>query len=356
MLKKICLFIILIFIGFLLYFSFTSDILKTVNSGKDIDVLFIYEDFSDETNVETKFFAAKYNSYDKYIKTVFVDENITVFQKTKKSKTLKEMFVEVEKDKRIVFIKNETEKLFDGKLNFDFYILLDKKSLETVVEIFSKSKDLKNNTALLNKSLNRDVDVYDGMVCRIKLLNYVYYNSQRIVLINLLKCLYDKKLVVQTNFKTKEFLLLYSKIFNGEKIIRFADVPTVYKRNRIELDSDGMQKIIKFFEETEHKDEKKDLKIEVLNSTKKSRLAIKAANKLRENSFDVVDWGSSSKKYEFTMIFDLVNNYEKIKNIKNILNCGEIIFRPQERPLTDVSVMLGQDCNIYDKLDREADD
>ncbi len=96
--------------------------------------------------------------------------------------------------------------------------------------------------------------------------------------------------------------------------------------------------------------------MEVLNTTNKSRLAIKAVDKIRENDFDVIDWGASSKKYEFTTIYDLANNYEKIKQIKDILSCGEIIFKPKERSLVDVSVLLGKDCTIYDKLDRESKD
>ena len=153
----------------------------------------------------------------------------------------------------------------------------------------------------------------------------------------------------------KDLFILYSYFLNEDKIIKFADIPTLNKRKRLEIDEDNMPKIIDFFENNEYNG-KEELRAEVLNATNKSRLAIKAVDKIRENDFDVVDWGSSSKKYEFTTIIDLVNNYKKIKEIKEILNCGEIIFRPQERPLTDVSVFLGQDCSIYDKLDRESDD
>ena len=100
-----------------------------------------------------------------------------------------------------------------------------------------------------------------------------------------------------------------------------------------------------------YNDEK--LRIEVLNTTGKSRLAIKAANKLRQNNFDVFDWGANSKKYLFSIIFDFVDNYNNCAKIKEILNCGEIIFRPEERDYTDISVQLGDDCIIYDKLDRQ---
>ena len=114
-------------------------------------------------------------------------------------------------------------------------------------------------------------------------------------------------------------------------------------------------KIIDFFD-NDYSSSGNYLKVEVLNTTNKSRLAIKAVDKIRENDFDVMDWGSSSKKYEFTTIFDFVNDYEKIKEIKDVLGCGEIIFRPKENSLMNVSVLLGQDCTIYDKLDRESED
>lgn len=358
MVKRIFLVIILFFIVVTICFFITSETLKNINSGKDINVLFIFKDLSNfnTKDIKIKILVAKYNAFDKYIKVAFIDENITIIQKTKKSKTLKEMFVEIEDNRQVDFIKKETEKILGDKFKFDFYILLDDKSSKKLIEIVSKKKDIKENMAFLNKCLNLDVDRDNRIMASIKLLNYIYSNSGRIVLINLLKCLYNKNFTIETDFKTKDLVLLYSKIFNGDKIIKYADIPTIYRRNRIEIDINGMQKIIDFFDKEEYEKEKNDLKIEILNSTNKPRLAIKAANKLRENNFDVVDWGSSLKKYDFTMIFDLVNSFEKIKEIKRILNCGEIVFRPTERPLTDVSVLLGQDCSIYDKLDRQLDD
>ena len=208
---------------------------------------------------------------------------------------------------------------------------------------------------LLDVSLNNETDRNTNIVAKIKVLNYLYNNFNRFTFIKLIKELYNKNIDIKTNFDLKDLFILYSYFLNEDKIIKFADIPTLNKRKRLEIDEDNMPKIIDFFENNEYNG-KEELRAEVLNATNKSRLAIKAVDKIRENDFDVVDWGSSSKKYEFTTIIDLVNNYKKIKEIKEILNCGEIIFRPQERPLTDVSVFLGQDCSIYDKLDRESDD
>ena len=203
--------------------------------------------------------------------------------------------------------------------------------------------------------LQPEVDRDTRMVAWIKTFNYIYNHFNRFSFIKLIKDLYNKNIVINTNFELKDLFLLYSYFLNEDKVIKYADFPTVNKRKRTEIDEDSRTKIVDFFENDYLKSDKY-LRVEVLNTTNKSRLAIKAVDKIRENDFDVVDWGSSSKKYEFTTVFDFVNDYEKIKDIKNVLGCGEIIFRPKVGSLIDVSVLLGQDCSIYDKLDRESED
>ena len=353
MLKKILLLLIVALLGVLIYFSATSKIVKDFKEGKNINVLFILDDVEDNENV--KFFVMKYNSLNEYIKAVFIDENITILYKTKKARILKEMILEVKPENQIEFIKSETEKLFDEKLNIDYYVCLNKETLNNLIEVFSKQEQLDNNLKLVNMGLQSEIDRDTKIVAWIKVFNSMYSNFNRWSFIKLIKNLYNKNITIKTNFEFKDLFLLYSYFLNEDKVIQYADIPTVNRRKRIEIDEINKIKVIEFFNNNDFKDENY-LKIEVLNATSKSRLAIKAVDKLRQNDFDVIDWGASSKKYEFTTIVDLINNYEKIKEIKNILNCGEIIFRPKDRPLTDVSVLLGQDCNIYDKLDRESEE
>lgn len=350
MIKKILLLLIIAFLGILIYFSATSKIVKDFREGKNINILFVLDDVENNENI--KFFVTKYNSLNEYIKVVFIDEDITILYKTKKARILKEMISEIEPEKKIEFIKAEIEKLFDDTLSIDYYMSLDKKTLKNIVEIFSDAKNLDSNLNFIDIGLQSEIYRDTKIVAWIKVFNSLYSNFNRLSFIKLIKNLYNKNIVIKTNFEFKDLLLLYSYFLNEDKVIKYADIPTLNRRKRIEIDETNRTKIIDFFNNDKFK-ENKYLKVEVLNTTSKSRLAIKAVDKLRENDFDVFDWGSSSKKYEFTAIIDLINNYESIKEIKNILNCGEIIFRPKERPLTDVSVLLGQDCNIYDKLDRE---
>jgi len=353
MLKKIVLFLILALLCVLIYISANSKIVRDFKDGKNINVLFILDDT--ENNETIKFFVARYNSSNEYIKTVFVDENITILYKTKKARILKDMILETKPENRIEFIKKEAEQLFDNNFSMDYYICLDNKSLENIVKVFSKKEDLKTNLKLFNSILQKDNYRDANVVAAIKLLNYVYNNFNRFSFISFIKELYNKNIIIQTNFELKDLFLLYAYFLDENKTIKYADIPTISRRKRIEIDTKNKEKIGEFINRNTVKEDNY-LKIEVLNTTNKSRLAIKAVDKIRENNFDVVDWGASSKKYEFTTIYDLVDNYEQVSKIKNILNCGEIIFKPQEKPLADVTVFLGQDCTIYDKLDREAKD
>lgn len=353
MLKKILLLLILALLCVLIYISANSKIVKDFKDGKNINVLFILDDV--ENNETIKFFVARYNSLNEYIKVVFIDENVTILYKTKKARILKDMILEVPSEKRIEFISNETKKLFNNELNIDYYVCLNNKTLKNIVNAFSKKEDLENNLKLLNIISQKDNYRNVNIVATVKILNYIYNNFNRFTFIKFIKDLYNKNIIIKTNFEVKDLFLLYAYFLDENKIIKYADIPTISRRKRIEIDTKNEDKIGTFLSRDTVKDNNY-LKIEVLNTTNKSRLAIKAVDKIRDNNFDVVDWGASSKKYEFTTIYDLVDNYEQISKIKDILGCGEIIFKPQERPLADVTVLLGQDCSIYDKLDRKSEE
>ncbi|MBQ3835247.1 MAG: LytR C-terminal domain-containing protein [Elusimicrobia bacterium] len=318
------------------------------NIRKDMNILFVLK-YSDKIN----FFAVRYSPSANSIKICFVDENIFVqsASKKKKMKPLKETFFETEENKQISVAKTEIERIFNGKMKFDSYVLFDDMFLKTLINIFSSQKDLHKNKNMLN-ILYSDEDRYNANVALIKIFESIYTNIDRWKIISLLKSFYKKDFVLETNFTLKDVLISYSSILEENKVLKYADIPVINKRNVLRADSLGVEKINNFLSDNnKYNDEK--LRIEVLNTTGKSRLAIKAANKLRQNNFDVFDWGANSKKYLFSIIFDFVDNYNNCAKIKEILNCGEIIFRPEERDYTDISVQLGDDCIIYDKLDRQ---
>ena len=114
MIKKLLLLLIVALLGVLIYFSATSKIVKDFKEGKNINILFILDDIENNGNI--KFFVARYNSLNEYIKVLFTDENFTIVYKTKKARILKDLILETAPEKRLEFIKSEVEKLLDNKI------------------------------------------------------------------------------------------------------------------------------------------------------------------------------------------------------------------------------------------------
>ena len=353
MLKKIIILLIIIsiifFVGIYLYLYYKSNVIKSIKEYNDINVVFIIKNDSNKENIKFKLFIIKYSLLDKYIKIFFIDENITILQKIIKSKTLNEMILAVKEDKQIDFTKSEIEKILDNKLKIDYYVLLDTKNLKTIIEIFSKEKDIEKNLMLMDNCLNENTDRIKALSSSMKLINYIKTNINIFSYIKFIKNLKNNNIFLKTNFSLKDIFFLY-RYLNGGRTIRYADIPTLHKRNRTEVDEDNKGKFINFLNNNNEQNNK--LKIQIFNATNKSRLALKAVDKLRENNFDVIEWKNSKHKCDLTIIFDLVDNYEQMKKIKKVLGCGEIIFVPNNLLLIDTTIFLGQDCKIYDKLDR----
>jgi hypothetical protein len=352
-LLSIVVIIIIFFIGIYLHQSYKANVVRDIKSYNDVNILFITKNNLNEENTNFKLFVIKYNLSDKYIKVFFIDENITILQKSIKSRTLNEMILSVQEDKRIDFVKTEIEKLLDNKIKINYYVSTDTKNINNTIKLLSKGKDTENNLYLLDNYLKEDNDRIKELSSSIKLINYIKTNISLFKYINFIKSLKNSIVVLKTNFSLKDIFFLY-KYLKEDKEIRYADIPVLHKRKRLETDEANKDRIINFLNNNNNQDNK--LKLQIFNATNKSRLALKATNKIREHNFDVIEWKGYNHKYDFTIIFDLVDNYEQMKEIKKILNCGEIIFVPNKLLLTDTMIFLGQDCKIYDKLDRYGDD
>lgn len=357
MFKKflLCLFLILILLS--IYLNTISNISQDIKNHKNINVLFVIKGLDNLNQNTLRLVLFQYCYKTKTSKVLCIDDRITILQKKKKSKTLNEMFFGQNEDKQIDFIKNEIELLLDNKLNIDYYIVSNTKTLQLFIRLFDEKKIIKQLGDNYFTNWIDNKDYITSIVYMIKTIKYIIANTNRYVLIDCLKFL-DAGNYLITNFKLSDGFSLYFKIKNVDmNSIQFADMPTINKRNRIELDPAGLIKIIEFLNEdndisrfTQNQNDK--VKIEVINASLKTRLAIKAVDKLRKNNFDIFEWGTSYKIHEYTIIFDLINSYEQSVKVKNILNSGEIIFRPVEKSFVDISVLLGKDCTIYDKLDK----
>jgi polyisoprenyl-teichoic acid--peptidoglycan teichoic acid transferase len=93
-------------------------------------------------------------------------------------------------------------------------------------------------------------------------------------------------------------------------------------------------------------------RIEVWNASGKPKLAEKVTWILRQQGFDVISYGTFSTRQKKTLIKDLTGDLRGAQKIADIISCGEVVTRFDEKRYMDISVTLGEDCNI--KNDRRV--
>lgn len=86
------------------------------------------------------------------------------------------------------------------------------------------------------------------------------------------------------------------------------------------------------------------VRVEVWNASGKPGLAEKVSWTLRQNGYDVTDWGTFSTRQKKTVVTDLTDSLRAAQKICEVIGCGEVIERYNNRRFVDISVILGEDC------------
>ena len=252
---------------------------------------------------------------------------------------------------KIEFIKGEIGKIFTDSFKIDKYINLDISHFNTFTNLFETDLSLSE----FKDNLFYNEDYLIEMIYNIKFIKNIINKMNMVTFFKIVKLLKENKGFVKTDIQPINISSL--KIYFALKRIKdicFIDISTVEKRKRTEINEDLVIKMRELFSyENYYRENKENVRLKVLNASKKQRMAIKAVDKLRNNSFDVFEWGSYDKTYEYTIIVDLFGDMGIPAKIVDILKCGEVLHRFENKPFEDVTVILGKDCTIYDKLDRK---
>lgn len=353
MLKKIILvlFACLITTSTVLYYI--SDLSKYITDGNTINALIVIEGNKETYPDILKFFLCQYNPETKRIRILFINENIAILQKKSKTRTLKEFFYAEQENNRIDFIQKEISKLLNNTLNIDYYIYSDTDSLNSFLKLFNETEvnNLCGNDFF--KNISNNGNYLNNIVMNIKVIKYIIVHFNRSMLVDFIKFLKNQNIAITTNLKLVDCVTI-GRIIKAINVkdITFIDIPVVMRRNRIEIDTASFNKVIEILNGDFIFENTGKVNLKVLNASNKSRLADKAVNMLRQNSFDVFYWGNESQKNNFTIVLDMINNHEKSSQIVDILGCGEVLVVPSPKPFADMTVLLGNDCNLYDKLDK----
>jgi len=88
------------------------------------------------------------------------------------------------------------------------------------------------------------------------------------------------------------------------------------------------------------------VRVEVWNASGRPGLAEKISWVLRQDGYDVTDWGNYSTIQKKTVIKDLTDNLRAAQKISEIIQCGEVIERYDNKRFADISIEVGEDCVI----------
>lgn len=347
MIKKILLFVLFVIIvgvGFL-YYQLKSDIKANAST-----ILFVIDDnkLSEEHKI-LHLILFRYFPNTSKINILFINDKLTILQKKIKSRTLNENYYLQEKD-RIEFIKNELKKVFSNDMIIDNYINIDIDDFKDFINLFyNESFGLRDfqNDLFYNK------DYLVRIISNIKFIKSVINKTNMFLFFKIIKFLKNNKDIIKTDiFSININSLKFYYALKNIKDFRFIDIPVAFKRNRIEINENFINKTEKLFlDENIDFENKNNVRLKVLNACKKQRMALKATDRLRNNDFDVFEWGSYNTYYDYSVIIDLTCNLSVSNELVNVLKCGEVLHRFDNKPFEDITIILGEDCNIYDKID-----
>jgi LCP family protein required for cell wall assembly len=156
---------------------------------------------------------------------------------------------------------------------------------------------------------------------------------------------------IKTNLSLWDILVaaLEIKDLRSENI-RFAQLPGTPKNTYWEMDSENCRGLFdKIFPSTGTVIAAgPQIRVEVWNASGTNKLADRVNWILRRQGYDVIEWGTLSVIQKKTLIKDLTGNLRAAQKISEIVGCGEVITRYDNKRFVDISVTLGEDCKISD--------
>jgi hypothetical protein len=289
-----------------------------------------------------------YERESKLLKIISINPEAVVFKKDVRARSLKYSFYKTAEEDLNLALTNFQQDVFEMTNNYftpDFYITA---SFESLIKLAGKNKILKD--LISNKSFaNRDLQCLNQLEFAQEVLHIL--KTRMFSNISSLRKNYD---LLGTDITKLAFInmIMYFKI--NEPEIMFFDLPVKRTKTRVEPDKKNISDtFFIYYIPADAETTTLDGFINVENASGKPRMAEKATWELRENKFDVLVWGNYNTSYEKTIIKDYKGNYGASKKIARVLGSGKVINSFDYENSLAVSVYIGKDCEIYDKLDKK---
>jgi hypothetical protein len=166
----------------------------------------------------------------------------------------------------------------------------------------------------------------------------------------------DIKKINSYNFAEKKFRELDTNIKNSNISLKelFCLVMSFYKIEKLKFVFVGFNNVLYdddvfYIRDTINNTNKitKEIVVEVLNGSGRKGLALDVTRFLRDNNFDVQQWGNYGAVNDTTMIIDRKGFWENAQSVSTVFKKGVILSKQDKNSFSDVSVILGRDLKNF---------
>ena len=324
---------------------------KAIISGQPIRFMMILYGNKDVLPGEMDIYLVAYEKDTNLLKAASINPDTVVFRKNVRAESLKNTFYKLLAKKgageAVKNLRTDLSEMTNGGFDADFYIVMDYANAKNLI-----GRDKKMRALLVNRSFEyKDLEYLN----RLDLIE-ACVNTVKGRLIRTIWRVRSNYKDFDTNISKRALtdVLGYAKL--KKCVAMYCEVPVKYRKTRVEPDSARMRD---FFENVFYgkslAEDAKFLKIEIKNTTSKPRMAEKAAWHLRSLAFDVYDWVGVPGSYKTTVIKDNKGNFGAALQVAKALGVGRVITVYDGNAYADITIMIGEDCDIKDRYDVSRD-
>ena len=284
---------------------------------------------------------------DNVFKVLSINTDMVVFRKKTRALSFRRSFNEASKKDLQLAITNLYTDFFELTENgfmVDFYVSATYSAFLEFCGGDEKIKELvlKRKFASRDEKLMNEIEITETFLNLAK-KNYASFISKA-----------DKKLnLVDSNISKAVYKRMFLFNKKNKPFVMFFDLPAKYTNKRVEPDKQNISGFLHsvYYRGVDVETGTRKTVAEVKNASGEPRMAEKAAWVLRDNGFDVMEWSNSSLRYDGTLIKDYKGYYGESLKAARALGCGKILISYNAQSFHDISIFIGKDCTIYDKLD-----
>ena len=367
-----------------LYFSWTSPVARAIRNGETINGLIIGTDYVDYARHSDTLIFASFAPRDRFLNIISIPRDTRFSPEGYSFQRINQVYTYHFRTKKNEYlacqeVRSAVEQLFQGRVAIPYYVQVDYASFRKFIDLIGgvtidvdEPMHYDDNAGGLHIHLEPGKRHLNGQ----QALEYVRYRGKAgdigrvfrqqrfikavlakfknpVLLLRLPRLVKTITTDAKTNLSFWDVLagVLELKDMHSSDI-RLAQLPGAPRRDYWEVDHENctglFDRILPSTGAAIAAGPK--IRVEVWNASGKNKLADRVNWILRRHGYDVVEWGTLSVSQKKTLIKDLTGDLRSAQRISDIISCGEVVTRYDGKRFVDISVILGEDCEVADDV------